>query len=94
MVWRTAEGFVTALTYGPNVDWHRNLQAAGGGTVFWHRRKYAVGKPEPIAANTALLAFPLLFRLILGRIGLQDFVSVKSREVRPAAEAADIRASA
>jgi deazaflavin-dependent oxidoreductase (nitroreductase family) len=94
MVWRTAEGFVIALTYGPNVDWYRNLQAAGGGTVFWHRRTYAVGKPEPIAANTALLAFPPLFRLILGRSGLQDFVSVKSREVRPAAEAADVRASA
>ena len=94
MVWRTAEGFVIALTYGPNVDWYRNLQASGGGTVFWHRRTYTVGKPEPIAANTALLAFPLLFRLILGRIGLQDFVSVKSREVRPAVEAADVRASA
>ncbi len=94
MVWRTTEGFVIALTYGPNVDWYRNLQAAGGGTVFWHRRTYAVGKPEPIAASTALPAFPLLFRLILGRSGLQDFVSVKAREVRPAAEAADIKASA
>jgi deazaflavin-dependent oxidoreductase (nitroreductase family) len=94
MVWRTTEGFVIALTYGPNVDWYRNLQAAGGGTVFWHRRTYAVGKPEPIAASTALPAFPLLFRLILGRSGLQDFVSVKAREVRPAAEASDIRASA
>ncbi len=94
MVWRTTEGFVIALTYGPNVDWYRNLQAAGGGTVFWHRRTYAVGTPEPIAASTALPAFPLLFKLILGRIGLQDFVSVKAREVRPAAEADDVRASA
>ncbi len=94
MVWRTTEGFVIALTYGPNVDWYRNLQAAGGGTVFWHRRTYAVGKPEPIAASTALPAFPLLFRLILGRSGLQDFVSIKAREVRPAVEAADVRASA
>ena len=94
MVWRTTEGFVIALTYGPNVDWYRNLQAAGGGTVFWHRRTYAVGKPESIAASTALPAFPLLFRLILGRSGLQDFVSVKAREVRPAAEASDIRTSA
>jgi deazaflavin-dependent oxidoreductase (nitroreductase family) len=94
MVWRTTGGLVIALTYGPNVDWYRNLQAAGGGTVFWHRRTYAVGKPEPIAASTALPAFPLLFKLILGRSSLQDFVSVKAREVRPAAEASDIRASA
>jgi deazaflavin-dependent oxidoreductase (nitroreductase family) len=77
MVWPTGEGFVIALTYGPKVDWYRNLLAAGGGTVFWHRRGYAVGKPEPIEANTALPAFPAPFRLILGRIGLQDFVRVK-----------------
>ena len=78
MVWPTGEGFVIALTYGPKVDWYRNMLAAGGGTVFWHRKEYAVGKPEPIDAKTALPAFPALFRLILGRSGMQDFVWVKS----------------
>ena len=77
MVWPTEEGFVIALTYGPKVDWYRNILAAGGCTVFWHRRVYAVGKPEPIDAKTALPAFPPPFRQILGRIGLQDFVRVK-----------------
>ena len=77
MVWPTGEGFVIALTYGPKVDWYRNMLAAGGGTVFWHRRVYAVGKPEPIDAKTALPVFPTPFRQILRRIGLQDFVRVK-----------------
>ena len=77
MVWPTGEGFVMALTYGPKVDWYRNMLAAGGGTVFWHRRVYAVGKPEPIDAKTALPVFPTPFRQALGRIGLQDFVRVK-----------------
>ena len=27
-VWPLEEGFVIALTYGPKVDWYRNLQAA------------------------------------------------------------------
>ena len=27
---QTAEGFVAELTYGPNVDWYRNIVAAGG----------------------------------------------------------------
>jgi len=78
MVWPMAEGFVIALTYGPQVDWYRNLLAAGGGTLLWHRRVYTIGKPEPIDAKTALTAFPAFFRLILGRSGTQDFVWVKS----------------
>src|SRR5215475_8329303 len=51
MVFPTADGFVIALTYGPNVDWLRNLQTAGGGTVLWHRKEYVIGKPEPVAAG-------------------------------------------
>ena len=79
MVWPTGEGFVIALTYGPKVDWYRNILAAGGGTLLWHRRVYAVGKPEPIDATTALTAFPALFRLILRTLGRQEeFVQVKS----------------
>jgi deazaflavin-dependent oxidoreductase (nitroreductase family) len=79
MVWPTGEGFVIALTYGPDVDWYRNLLAAGGGSVFWHRKVYAVGKPEPIDAKTALQAFPALFRLIFRTFGRQEeFVQVKS----------------
>lgn len=85
MVWPTGEGFVIALTYGPEVDWYRNVLAAGGCTVFWHSKVYAVGKPEPIDAKTALSAFPAALRLILGRLGLQDFVRVKFTEPSPVA---------
>ena len=77
MVWPTAEGFIMALTYGPDVDWYRNLLAAGGGTVFWHKQTYPIGKPEPIEASKALPAFPTPFRQILGRVGAHDFVQVK-----------------
>jgi deazaflavin-dependent oxidoreductase (nitroreductase family) len=76
MVWPTQDGFVIALTYGPTVDWYRNILATRGGTIFWHRRVFVVGKPEPIDAKTALPVFPTPFRQILGRIGLQDFVRV------------------
>ncbi len=76
MVWPTAEGFVIALTYGFQVDWYRNILAAEGGTIRWHRKAYPVGKPAQIDARTALSAFPPFFRLVLGRVGLQDFVQV------------------
>jgi deazaflavin-dependent oxidoreductase (nitroreductase family) len=76
MVFPTVDGFVIALTYGPSVDWFRNLQAAGGGTVLWHGKEYVVAKPEPIAASEALPLFPPFFRLVLGRSGLRDFARV------------------
>ncbi len=83
-VWPTQEGFVIALTYGPQVDWLRNMLAAGGGTVFWHKKLYSVGKPEPIDAQTALLAFPAFFRPIFHTFGKQmQFVQMKSSSPEP-----------
>ena len=47
--------------------------------MFWHRKVYAVGKPEPIDAKTARPSFPALFRLIFRTFGRQEeFVQVKS----------------
>ena len=76
MVWQKPQGFVIALTYGSHVDWYRNLLAAEGGSVYWHRHEYTIGKPEPIDARLALTAFPPLFRFILGRREHEDFVQV------------------
>jgi deazaflavin-dependent oxidoreductase (nitroreductase family) len=83
-VWKKREGFVIALTYGPEVDWYRNMLAAGGGTVFWHRRFYTVGKPELIDAETALQAFPAPFRLIFRTFGRNEkFVLMKPSGPEP-----------
>ena len=77
-IWQMREGFVIALTYGPEVDWYRNMKANGGGSIFWHRRLYMVEKPELIDADKALKAFPALFRLIFRIFGKQEkFVLMK-----------------
>src|SRR5437660_486663 len=76
MIWPVEDGFVIALTYGPEVDWYRNILAAGQCTLLWHGRVYAVGKPKPIAATTALPAFPPAFRPILRR-RVKHFVRLK-----------------
>ena len=77
-VWQMREGFVIALTYGPEVDWYRNMRAAGGGTVFWHKRLYVVGKPVPIDSQKALQAFPAFFRTIFRTFGKEEqFVLMK-----------------
>lgn len=77
-VWPLAEGFVIALTYGPEVDWYRNIRAAGGGTLFWHKRVYAIDRPQPIDASAALQAFPAVIRSLLQRAGQHDFIWMKA----------------
>ncbi len=80
-VWQAPEGFVIALTYGQKVDWLRNLQAAGGGTVYWHGKLYKIGKPEPVDAATALQAFPAFFRLLFRTFGKhEEFVQMKTSD--------------
>jgi deazaflavin-dependent oxidoreductase (nitroreductase family) len=81
MVWRIADGFVIVLTYGPHVDWLRNLQAAGGGTLRWHKQEYALQKPEFIDAKTAEPALPSLIKNVLRMRGVHEFVKIPGQPV-------------
>jgi deazaflavin-dependent oxidoreductase (nitroreductase family) len=83
-IWQMKEGFVIALTYGEEVDWYHNMQAAGGGRVFWHKRLYVVGKPELIDTEKALKAFPAFFRLMFRMFGKEEkFVLMKPKGLVP-----------
>jgi deazaflavin-dependent oxidoreductase (nitroreductase family) len=81
MVEPMRDGFVIALTYGPEVDWYRNVLATAGCTLRWHGREYSLVQPEPIAAQTAMPAFPPVLRWILRIGGTQHFVSMKNQRV-------------
>lgn len=81
MVWPVEGGFVIVLTYGPNVDWLRNLQAAGQGSLRWHKQEYVLQKPEPIDAKTALAALPPFIKYVLRLHGAKDFVKLASLPV-------------
>ena len=78
IVRQTGRGFVIALTYGPSVDWYRNLQAAGRATLLWRGRQFAIKSPETLEAKAGLQAFPLPARAILRLRGTDDFVLVRS----------------
>ncbi len=55
----TPEGFVIPLPYGSNVDWCRNVLAAGHCTISWNGNDYPVGEPEVIDLATAVPLVPL-----------------------------------
>src|SRR4051812_25980471 len=58
-------GFVIALIYGSDVDWYRNVMAAGGAIMRWQGRERAIAKPEPADSKKAMPLFPLPLMVIL-----------------------------
>jgi deazaflavin-dependent oxidoreductase (nitroreductase family) len=84
MVWPIEGAFVIELTYGSSVDWYRNVTAAGGATIFYHKKEFAVGKPEPIDAQTAARALPAIIRRFLRVMGLHEYVQLKIIVPEPA----------
>jgi deazaflavin-dependent oxidoreductase (nitroreductase family) len=79
MVWPVEDGFVIELTYGSQVDWLRNLQAAGQGILRWHKREFVLQKPEFIDAEIGWRALPGWTRPILRLSGEHEFVKLPSQ---------------
>lgn len=82
-VFPTVEGFVIALTYGPEVDWYKNVSVAGQCRIFWHRREYAIEKIESMDIKSALPFFPRVIRMGLHLLGVQHFVKMRFRRSKP-----------
>jgi deazaflavin-dependent oxidoreductase (nitroreductase family) len=78
---RVADGFMIPLAFGAQVDWHRNLEAAGGGVIRWRGRDYEVSGPEVIDADEALRAFDPVQRLFLRLAGIDGYIRVRDAAV-------------
>jgi hypothetical protein len=76
-----ADGFLIALAFGAQVDWHRNLEAAGGGVIRWRGHDHEIGGPEMIDANEALPAFDPVQRLFLRLAGIDGYIRVRDAVV-------------
>ncbi len=70
---RVPEGFVAELTYGLDVDWYKNITAAGRCTVLHHGREYEVDGIADYPQERGLAAFPAPARAILRAIGRHEF---------------------
>ena len=78
---RTDGGFIVSLAFGAQVDWYRNLVAAGVGTVQWRGRAYPVTAPERIGAATALAAFHPVQRILLRIARIDGYIRLRDAEL-------------
>jgi hypothetical protein len=71
---------VIELTYGHDVDWHKNVLAAGGCTVIWHGKEYVIDKIEPLDTETGRAAFSPPQQLILRLLRRKHFEKMKFQQ--------------
>jgi len=70
------DSFVIELTYGPDVDWYKNVLAVGQCNVIWHRKNYFINKIESLDAEMGKSAFPRPVRLILNLFRMKHFAKL------------------
>ena len=81
-VFRDGDDYIFALTYGSDVDWVRNVLAAGRADLEVGRRHVELTDPELFTDPKRRLV-PLPLRLFLGLLRVDEFV--RMRPVSPAA---------
>jgi deazaflavin-dependent oxidoreductase (nitroreductase family) len=80
-VFRIPEGFLIALTYGPDSQWVQNVLAAGSAELETRRTKYRLSNPAVVHDPTRR-HFPLLVRTVLRTIGATDFLQVFGSRIK------------
>jgi deazaflavin-dependent oxidoreductase (nitroreductase family) len=73
----TPDGFMIPLPFGDATQWARNLFAAGGGSIQFAGREYAIEEPRIVDREVAAAHLPALFRFLAGRLGLRQYVLVR-----------------
>jgi deazaflavin-dependent oxidoreductase (nitroreductase family) len=75
-VFRVGDDYVFALTYGANVDWVRNVLAAGGAELQMGSARRRVTSPELFVDEKAQLV-PLPVRLVLRLLRVTVFLRMR-----------------
>lgn len=77
ILFRSGNRVVVALTYGRDVDWVRNVVAAGGGTIRSQGRDLAVVAPVIRTDDTGGVRLPGPVRQVLARLDVHDFLHLR-----------------
>lgn len=85
VAFRSGDGFVIPMTYGRDVDWARNLSAAGGGDLVRMGRRFRLRNPRVVSGERARSLLPPVVGPVLAAARLPGYVLVDVR-----AAAADV----
>ena len=77
LLFRSGNRVVIALTYGRDVDWVRNVVAAGGATIRSRGRDLAVVAPVIRTDDAGGVRLPWAVRQLLPRMGVHDFLQLR-----------------
>jgi deazaflavin-dependent oxidoreductase (nitroreductase family) len=80
MAFPTADGFAIALTYGPDVDWVRNVFAAGRCELGYRCRWHSLENPKMRTLSETSSSFPRIVRTILGLTKTKDVLLLTERD--------------
>jgi deazaflavin-dependent oxidoreductase (nitroreductase family) len=75
-VFRRGDDYVFALTYGPDVQWVRNIQAAGGCELVTRGRTIRLTEPRLIH-DPARSLMPAVVRQFLGLMRVTEFLRMR-----------------
>jgi deazaflavin-dependent oxidoreductase (nitroreductase family) len=73
---RTGDTVTFALTYGPRVDWLRNVRAAGGCPVRLGRDILTLGAPVDLSTEVGMARMPAPARVVLRLTGVDQFIEM------------------
>lgn len=74
-LFRDGDRLVVALTYGDDVDWLKNVRAAGRGRFIASGRPIEVGTPIDLSPEEGRSVMPAAVRVILGALDINGFVA-------------------
>ncbi len=75
---RTKDGFLFVLTYGPQVDWVKNILKTRSAELCWHGVVFLLTTPHYIAPQNARRVFPLPVRWMLSILRVDQFLEMNA----------------
>jgi deazaflavin-dependent oxidoreductase (nitroreductase family) len=72
------DGLAIPLPYGQDVDWCRNLQAAGGGVVVRQGRRHTVSEPVVVPTDRMREQLPAFWRRSTAPYGITSWLRVRA----------------
>lgn len=76
LAFRRGSGVVVALTYGPDVDWFKNIGVAGAARMRLGGLVLDLGPAARLSAEDGLDSMPAVVRPLLRLAGVRDFIEL------------------